>query len=401
MSKRWHASAASVTTLLFAASAAAGACGPGQAGNCQPSAEAAQASAPSRSTATTTCSAVGSWIDSGQGEAVVAVNLAGTIKFPYCSAAHSITITEGTSGFNVFGTWSGSSECQSFTETLTYQGCNTATGPYTNADGGSGTDTWTRTSRQTVAIVADISTVPSASRVLSGKVLSRSNLSLTVTDNGAPVPGALPLIESDRGATDVITQPAAVTDASGKTSAAVETRAQPGPSTIRSANPDIQTGTAASITWLPAHYESAFLVTCYVISLESDFLNSPLTNHVNGLPADQSYHRGFINDVRLQGSGQALSGLILHYDGRGRYSQQNCALTATGACAVDGTTIAVDRTVIPLRSSVNIATVGGRTAQDTGGAITDYHIDEYFGIRRAACLAAGHRNNLSVDFSNY
>jgi 3D (Asp-Asp-Asp) domain-containing protein len=76
------------------------------------------------------------------------------------------------------------------------------------------------------------------------------------------------------------------------------------------------------------------------------------------------------------------------------------ALTAKGTCAVDGSTIAVDPDVIPLRSTVAIETVGSRSALDTGHAITGNHIDVYYGARRSACQLAGHSNH-GVDFINY
>ncbi|HFX6065112.1 TPA: 3D domain-containing protein, partial [Klebsiella pneumoniae] len=133
---------------------------------------------------------------------------------------------------------------------------------------------------------------------------------------------------------------------------------------------------------------------------ESDFNASRLIGPVNGLPAKNRYHQGFINDVELQGSGIANDGTTIHYDGGNSFSVRNCPLTATGACAVDGTTIAVDFGVVPRRSTVSIDGDGNRVAQDTGGAINGYHIDEYFGTRRSDCVSAGQRT-LGVDFVSY
>jgi 3D (Asp-Asp-Asp) domain-containing protein len=73
---------------------------------------------------------------------------------------------------------------------------------------------------------------------------------------------------------------------------------------------------------------------------------------------------------------------------------------SNGQCAQDGTSAAVDGTVIPRRSEFSVAGDGTRTAQDTGGGIRGYHIDEFFGTRRAACLQAG-RRTLGVDFLSY
>lgn len=378
-------------------------CAPGQAGcvptNSPRSAQALQA--PVRNVTAPACTVPGTWQDAFGGNRIINSNLTGTGKQPYCSAPHTLTVTlNGTTDFSLNAVWTGGSECQPYSETMTFgQTCNAASGTFVNADGSSGADTWTRVP-PSVAIMAQAVMIPSQSRVQTRMVLTHSDLTLTVTSDGAPTAGSTVLLQSSRVNDDTITQPSSPTDASGMTTAKVETRKQPGTSTITSSTPDIVTGTPATITWLPAKYESDFLVTCYMVSSESDFVSTPLVGPVSGLPVANRYRRGFISDVRLQGSGVALDGSTIHYDGRGVYSLQSCPLTATGACAVDGTTAAVDRTVIPLRSTVAIASVGTRVAQDTGGAIIGYHIDEYFGTRRAACLSAGHRT-LGATFMNY
>jgi len=347
------------------------------------------------------CTVPGNWVDAYGGAITILADLSGSIKLPYCDSAHALTITlQGTTGFDVNASWSGGPECIPFTETLTFQGCSTATGTFVNADGTSGVDTWTRTSVTQVGIATDAPKIPTASRVQSGRVLTHSNLTLTVTMDGQPAAGVAVALQSSRGTDDTITGPSNPTDSSGTTTAFVETRAQPGTSTITSATPDIQTASPGTIAWLPARYESSFLVTCYVVSLEADFVSTPLIGPVRGLPAANRYHRGFINDVAVQGSGIALDGSTIHYDGGGRYSLQSCPLTATGVCAADGTTVAVDRSVIPYRSTISIDSVGTRIAKDTGGAIIGYHIDEYFGTRRADCIAAG-RRTLGVEFESY
>jgi 3D (Asp-Asp-Asp) domain-containing protein len=229
-------------------------------------------------------------------------------------------------------------------------------------------------------------------------VLTHDDLAILVRKADAPLPGANAAVQSNRAA-DIIKQASAPTNGNGTASASVETRDQSADSTITSAA-GIETPSPGIVKWLPAHYQNNFLVTCYVISNESDFANTALVNNVNGLPAASKYRQGFISDVRMQGSGQAADGTILHYDGNNRYSVQSCARTASGACAVDGSTIAVDPKVIPLRGTVAIDTIGSRSARDTGGAINGNHIDVYFGARRADCRAAGKRD-LGVDFVNY
>jgi 3D (Asp-Asp-Asp) domain-containing protein len=199
---------------------------------------------------------------------------------------------------------------------------------------------------------------------------------------------------------DTINGPRHPTDAAGQAAAQVETRDQTAQSTITASNSDINTTQPAAITWLPADYENDFVVTCYVISDENDYLSTQSITNVCGLPPLNSYRSGFIRDVRMQGSGRALNGDIIHYAGHQCYEILPCATTATGACAVEGTTIAVDPGVIPLRSSVNVATLGNRLAQDTGGGINGYHIDNFRGFDRPGCRAFG-RQRSNIRFLNY
>ena len=53
-------------------------------------------------------------------------------------------------------------------------------------------------------------------------------------------------------------------------------------------------------------------------------------------------------------------------------------ITATGTYAIEGVTIAVDPTVIPYGSEVDIEGIGTFVAEDCGGAIKGNKIDIYF-----------------------
>ncbi len=253
-------------------------------------------------------------------------------------------------------------------------------------------------SQKMLSIEASPPLIPYGSGVQNSHVLTRSDLTLQVTQDGQPASGVLVSLQSDHGTQDTITDSANPTDANGIATAEVETRNQPGTSTITSALASTQTAKPGVIQWLPAHYQGSFDVTCYVVSSESNFSNTPLVP-APGIPNNE-YHRGFLDDVQMQGSGIALNGTYIHYQGNGQYKELQCAQTKSGACAVDGITVAVDRSVIPLRSQIALKTVGTRTAQDTGGGVTGYHIDEFFGTRLTECLQAGHRH-LEVDLLSY
>lgn len=241
--------------------------------------------------------------------------------------------------------------------------------------------------------------IPKNIQVLDGRVLTLVDLQIRITQGGHGIAGMYPALRSNHPDEDVLSL-AGPTNAAGYTRATATTRTQDTPSVVGSANPKIQSPQPVTIGWLPARYESSFLVTCYVVSLETDFVDTPLAGPVNGLPAARRYHRGFLDDVRLQGSGVALDGTTLHYDGNGRYSIQSCPLTASGACAEDGQTVAVDPAFVTMGAAITLGKLGQRLAQDTGGAIDGYHLDEYYGTRRTECLQAG-RRTMTVHFEHY
>lgn len=243
--------------------------------------------------------------------------------------------------------------------------------------------------------------IPSESRTENRRVLTRSNVTLSLQNGTRPVSGVLIALQSNRGNQDVIEGPSSPTDVTGSATAIISTRNQPGTSNITGLSPaNIQTTTPGVINWLPANYESEFLVTCYTIAVETDSSATPTTNHVCGLPAANTYRSAFLDDVRMQGSGLAANGDIIHYRGRGCYNTDTCARTASGACAAVGTTIAVDPAVIPRRSTVNVSILGHRAAQDGGGWINGYHIDDYMGPARTQCIRLGRRNS-GISFINY
>jgi 3D (Asp-Asp-Asp) domain-containing protein len=252
-----------------------------------------------------------------------------------------------------------------------------------------------------LTVTPTASAIPAFSGVQGGKVLTSSKLVLTLQQSGKPVGGRSLSLISDRGYIDTFVPSTPVTtDANGKASATISTRTQPGLSTVSASDTTVQTTGPGQITWLPARYDAEFLVTCYTIADEASAPAAPSTADVCGLPKGKSYRNAFLKDAKMQGSGTALDGTIIHYSGNGCYNQDACARTATGACATVGTTIAVDQSVVPKRSTVNVDVLGVRQAQDTGGAITGYHIDDYMGPQPAMCRQLGRRHS-RVTLVNY
>lgn len=70
-------------------------------------------------------------------------------------------------------------------------------------------------------------------------------------------------------------------------------------------------------------------------------------------------------------------------------------ITASGARAVQGVTVAVDPRIIPYGTKLFIPGVGYRIAQDTGGAIIGDHIDVFFNSVQTA-LDFGVKQNVPV-----
>jgi 3D (Asp-Asp-Asp) domain-containing protein len=219
-------------------------------------------------------------------------------------------------------------------------------------------------------------------------VLTYSDLTLQVTKNGQPIAGIFPPLKSDRGSLDSVTT-LGDTNASGVVRGDVATRSQPGTSTITSASTTISTAEPAVITWLPAQYSSSFEVTCYSVAHEKYDTSGPMVT-MPGLPG--KHHKGFISKANMQGTGYTLGGNYIQKrknpnTKKWYWKRVACPHTASGYCAKKDYTIAVDRSIIPLSSlpgheiygEVSISGVGDRVAQDTGGGITGYHIDLYFG----------------------
>jgi 3D (Asp-Asp-Asp) domain-containing protein len=140
-------------------------------------------------------------------------------------------------------------------------------------------------------------------------------------------------------------------------------------------------------------YLGQFLITAYVLAQESEFSPTPTVKDPCGLTG--TFRRDFLfrtgsspRGVKMQGSGKAMNGDVIHYKADDCFEVLDCAKTASGTCATSGRTVAVDRKLIKLGSKIDIEDVGYRSAEDTGGGIAGAHIDVYFGTDKTIADAS-------------
>lgn len=139
-------------------------------------------------------------------------------------------------------------------------------------------------------------------------------------------------------------------------------------------------------------YDSYFDITYYITADENDYDGSK-TESVDGISG--LFKPKFLSAVRLNGSGRASDGRFLKYY-NGTYSLET-PTTASGTTPVVDKTIAVDPFYIPMvnrngwkRGVVDIMSTGLRRAEDTGGAIDEFHIDVYVGVGKSNVTEDNH-----------
>jgi 3D (Asp-Asp-Asp) domain-containing protein len=245
--------------------------------------------------------------------------------------------------------------------------------------------------------------IPSSSSVQDGKVLFTQTLKAHLIEraSGKLVAGhALQFSSSQEG--DKISATAA-TDADGDMTLTLETR-DSGSRQITMSTPHV-TLAAFAIDIGEAWYETGFEITHYTLASESDFSGKKVAG--GGLPKGETHKEDFLYGARgipMQGTGQTEDGKYIHYDGGGggwhhnkaghpdvlndessaRFSETDNVHGHYGVLTA-GTSIAVDPTVIPAHSTVEISSSDGsrslssRHADDTGGGIKGNHIDCYIG----------------------
>jgi len=152
-----------------------------------------------------------------------------------------------------------------------------------------------------------------------------------------------------------------------------------------------------------------FGLSCYSTQLETDYLNGGSCTSItisgvtysgssnpSGIPAEP-YCNSFLGMVRLNGSGQSQSGTKIAWQS-GSYPNWTFSvisqfLGADGTPVVANATLARDRSIVPLSTTVQLPG-GNYSANDIGGGITGYRLDIYMGLGNGAC--AGFQNNVVV-----
>lgn len=340
------------------------------------------------------CKIPGIWTDSFSGRATLDSALTGLLKYPYCPQQHSLSASaNGSTGFTVRATYTGSSECQSVTYNLSFAGnCKSASGTFVNADGSSGNDTWNREG-------PDIT-------------LARSSL-LKFVASGSPAGGTFDVSTSliSGGNIASVVQDGGSTPTSNPDALLLQAPAHSGAPTPGGLAKVIA---KYAVNGLEAKSDTntvaTFGMSCYMVALESDYGTAPnsctstriagvtyagsVTNP-NGLTG--TYCKSFIANVRLQGTGQFNDGTYGNYDvGSGNINVVTSVTGADGTAVVAGGSVARDRAIIPGRGVlVDVDGVGvGLLANDTGGAIRGYRLDLFNGAGRAAC--ASYSNPIGV-----
>lgn len=128
-------------------------------------------------------------------------------------------------------------------------------------------------------------------------------------------------------------------------------------------------------------------VTGYFIPVEGDYSSTSLVTIWTD-KGSRTFYKGFVDKVRIEGSGKTRAGDYLGY-WSGGYHITSTPLTATGKTLQVGH-VAVDRSVIPMHTSLTIPTLpspwNARTfaAEDTGPGIQGKEVDVFTGMGKAA-----------------
>lgn len=241
----------------------------------------------------------------------------------------------------------------------------------------------------------DLPIIPTSSRTERNKILYQLELKARLTQhaNGTPVPGHYFSLKSDRSSDRIESK--GKTNAQGEMTFILATR-EPGELELSVQTAGI-TMHNLKIKLQEAWYESLFLITGYHVCEEDDFSGEL----VDGDGLDEKHKDDFLYGaagVAMQGTGKASDGRYIrldnkpgswHKNSRGNPDRLENPSAAKFSYAKklygkydiikENHSIAVDKSVIPKKSKVNIEGLGERVADDSGGGIHLYHIDNFLG----------------------
>lgn len=328
---------------------------------------------------------------------------------PFCAAPHTLSVQQtGLTSFTMYAAYPPDPVCVGISFDMQFSSdCATASGTAINDNYPDIPIDVTLTRESTTAISVGKVIIPADAqieypRVRSKKyLLTKTEVGATIIEKGKPAVGIQVTLGSSRPTKDTIVGPNIPTNSQGSTTATVQTRDQTESSIISILTPASAAGASNRIDWLPATYETPFQITCYNIAEQVRFSNTNMAA-APGLPAGSpKYPLAFLQDTMMQGSGLATDGRYLHYNYISHlFTYEDCAITASLACASEGDTVAVDPTYVPFRSTLNVEILGQRSAVDTGTDIVGPHIDEFYGLRRDECRTWGRNHYSTVQVLN-
>jgi 3D (Asp-Asp-Asp) domain-containing protein len=245
--------------------------------------------------------------------------------------------------------------------------------------------------------------IPTASRTERNKILYQLKIKAKLTRqvDGGPVPNYKFSIKSNRESDRVESK--GQTNSQGEVTFTLVTR-EPGELELSTTTAGI-TMSAFAIKLKEAWYESPFLITGYNVCNENDFSGEL----VEGDGLDEKHKDDFLygaSGVAMQGTGKTTDGKYICLKNKPGGWQKNARgglerlanPSAAKFAYVKGvhgrfddlkenSSIAVDQTIIPKQARVEIQAVGERVADDTGGSIDLYHIDNFLGFGKAVVKA--------------
>jgi 3D (Asp-Asp-Asp) domain-containing protein len=241
--------------------------------------------------------------------------------------------------------------------------------------------------------------IPADARTESNKVLYQLKIraKLTHRTDKKPVAGHKFSLRSNRASDQVESK--GQTNAQGELTFTLTTR-EPGELELTTPTAGIMMAPLV-VKLQEAWYEKSFLITGYNVCNENDF-SGPL---VEGSGLDEKHKDDFLYGaagVAMQGTGRTTDGRYVRLQNkpggwqkneRGRPVRLENPSAAKFAYAtgihghyddlIEKFSIAVDKLVIPKKAKVQIEGLGDRVADDSGGSIKLYHIDNFLGAGKA------------------